>query len=77
MPSPTAKSIMAATAPAMVGTDPMMNQEAVAIAKPSTIAESGSRRFASAVAGMVTTMIVIASTVSITSKRENCKKSFT
>ena len=61
----------------MVGTEPMMNQQAVARTKPSTIAESGLRRRASAVAGIVTTMIVIASTVSITSKRGYFRKSFT
>ena len=68
---------MATTAPAMVGTEPMTNQQAVARTKPSTMAESGFRRLASAVAGIVTTMIVIASTVSITSKRANFRKSFT
>ena len=52
----------------------MTNQQAVARTKPSTIAESGSSRFASAVAGIVTTMIVIASTVSMISKRRELQE---
>ena len=63
--------MIAATVIASVGKPAITNQQAVASAKPSTIAVSGLSFLASAVTGTVTRMIVQASTVSMISKRSN------
>ena len=75
MASPTAKMAMDTTARVKLGKVPIMNQQAVASAKPRIIAASGDSFLVSAAAGTVTMMMVQASTVSISSNSSNCKTS--